>query len=319
MAEIEKIPFEFPDEVEEKADIPEVKAEIEAKPVDFEIEIEDDTPKEDRRRRNMPEEVVQDLEKDELEQYDDNVKDRLKQLKKVWHDERRAKEQALREQQEAIVATQKLLEENKKMKALLSTGEREYVEAVKNSVELQLDQAKRMYREAYESGDTDRIIDAQAKMVEAMQKQERINNFKMPPLQNEENEVKTQYQAPPKPDFRAQKWQESNPWFGQDEEMTAAALGLHEKLKRNGVHIGSDEYYATLDRTIRKRFPENFEEEAVQEVKETPKAKAPSVVAPASRSTNAKPIKLKTSQVALAKKLGITPEQYAKEVLKLGE
>ena len=311
--------FKFPDEIEQSADLPEVKAEVEAKPADFEIEIEDDTPKEDRRRRNLPEEVVQDLEKDEMEQYDDHVKDRLQQLKKVWHDERRAKEAALREQQEAIAATQKLYEENKKMKALLSSGEQEYVAAVKNSVELELDKAKRIYREAYESGDTDRIIEAQENMVSAMQKQERINNFKMPPLQTEENEVKTQYQAPPKPDMRAQKWQEQNSWFGQDEEMTAAALGLHEKLKRNGVHIGSDEYYATLDRTIRKRFPENFEEEAVPEVKETPKAKSPSVVAPASRSTNAKPIKLKTSQVALAKKLGITPEQYAREVLKLGE
>jgi ribosomal protein L32E len=310
--------YQFPDEIEQTAELPEVKAEIEAKPADFEIEIEDDTPKEDRRRRNLPEDVVQDLEKDEMEQYGDEVKDRLKQLKKVWHDERRAKEQALREQEEAIAATQKLYEENKKMRALLSSGEQEYVAAVKNSVELELDKAKRMYREAYESGDTDRIIEAQENMVSAMQKQERINNFKMPPLQKEENEVKTQYQAPPKPDFRAQKWQEANPWFGQDEEMTASALGLHEKLKRNGVHVGSDEYYATLDRTMRKRFPENFEEEVI-EVKETPKAKAPTVVAPASRSTNAKPLKLKTSQVALAKKLGITPEQYAREVLKLGE
>jgi hypothetical protein len=317
MAEIEKVPFEFPDEMEEKVALPEAKAEIEAKTPDFDIEIEDDTPKEDRRRRNLPEDVVQDLEKDEMDQYGDDVKDRLKQLKKVWHDERRAKEQALREQQEAIVATQKLYEENKKMKALLSSGEQEYVAAVKNSVELELDKAKRMYREAYESGDTDRIIEAQENMVTAMQKQERINNFKMPPLQTEENEVKTQYQAPPKPDQRAQRWQETNPWFGQDEEMTASALGLHEKLKRNGIHVGSDEYYATIDRTIRKRFPENFEEEV--EVKETPKAKAPTVVAPASRSTNAKPVKLKTSQVALAKKLGITPEQYAREVLKLGE
>lgn len=317
MPELEKTPFVFPDEQEEKVETPEPKEEVEAKTAELNIEIEDDTPKEDRRRRNLPEDVVQDLEKDEMEQYDDAVKDRLKQLKKVWHDERRAKEAAMREQQEAIAATQKLLEENKKMKALLSSGEKEYVEAVKNSVELELDKAKRMYREAYESGDTERIIEANQNLVTAMQKQEKINNFKMPPLQTEENEVKTVYQAPPKPDMRAQRWQEANPWFGQDEEMTATALGLHEKLKRNGIHIGSDEYYATIDRTIRKRFPENFEEEA-EEVKEAPK-KAPTVVAPASRSTNAKPLKLKTTQVALAKKLGITPEQYAREVLKLGE
>jgi predicted RND superfamily exporter protein len=111
------------------------------------------------------------------------------------------------------------------------------------------------------------------------------------------------------------RWQERNPWFGQDEEMTASALGLHEKLKRNGVVIGSDEYYTTIDKTIRKRFPENFEEQ--EEVRETPRAKASTVVAPATRSTNAKKVKLTTSQVALAKKLGLTPEQYVKEVIKL--
>jgi len=314
--------YQFPDEIESKQeldqDLPATKLEIEAKDADFEIEIENDVPKEDRRRRNLPEDVVKDLENDELSQYDEGVQERLKQYKKVWHDERRAKEQALREQQEAIVATQRLLEENKKMKSLLSTGEKEYVAAVKNSVELELDKAKREYREAYESGDTDRIIEAQQRMSEAVYKMDRVNNFKMPPLQNEENDVQIQHQPVPKPDSRAQKWQESNPWFGQDEEMTAAALGLHEKLKRNGVHVGSDEYYATLDRTIRKRFPENFEEEEEVPVKETPKAKPKTVVAPATRSTNAKKVTLTTSQVALAKKLGITPEQYVKEVLKLG-
>ena len=92
--------------------------------------------------------------------------------------------------------------------------------------------------------------------------------------------------------------------------MTATALGLHEKMKRNGVIIGSDDYYATLDKTMRKRFPENFEEPEVQKPK-------PTVVAPATRTTNSKKIKLKTSQVALAKKLGLTPEQYVRELLKL--
>ena len=311
--------YQFPDEIEEKEqDLPEVKAEIELKTPDFEIEIENDVPKEDRRRRNLPEEVVKDLENDELSQYDEGVQERLKQYKKVWHDERRAKEQALREHNEAVAATQRLLEENKRIKSLLTNGEKEYVAAVKNSVELELDKAKREYREAYESGDTDRIIEAQQRMSEAVYKMDRVNNFKMPPLQNEENDVQIQHQPVPKPDSRAQSWQESNPWFGQDEEMTAAALGLHEKLKRNGVHVGSDEYYATIDRTIRKRFPENFEEEEVP-VKETPKAKPKTVVAPATRSTNAKKVTLTTSQVALAKKLGITPEQYVKEVLKLGD
>jgi hypothetical protein len=115
-------------------------------------------------------------------------------------------------------------------------------------------------------------------------------------------------------------WQERNPWFGQDEEMTAAALGLHEKLKRQGVVIGSDEYYGALDKTMRKRFAENFDEVDVEPVVRTadkPAVKPSTVVAPATRSTASKKIRLKTSQVAIAKKLGLTPEQYVRELMKL--
>jgi hypothetical protein len=143
------------------------------------------------------------------------------------------------------------------------------------------------------------------------------NSFKPTPLQREENAVQqqqVQQQAAPRPDQRAMAWQERNTWFGQDEEMTAAALGLHEKLKRNGVVVGSDDYYATLDKTIRRRFPEQFEAETKVE---TPRTKPSTVVAPATRSTSPNKVKLKASQVQLAKKLGLTPEQYAREALKL--
>jgi hypothetical protein len=318
MAEFEKEDYKFPDEVE-KVEIKgkEVNFDLEndEKP-DFEVEVEDDVPPKDRNRTPMPKEIVEDLDRDELDQYDEEVKQRLVQMRKVYHDERREKEQALREQREAIEATNRLLAENKRIKEMLATGEKEYVSAVKNSVEMELDKAKREYREAYESGETDRIMDAQQKITEATLKLDRVNNFKLPPLQEEKFEVQReqQYQSVPKPDAKVQAWQERNTWFGQDEEMTAAALGLHEKLKRQGVQIGSDEYYATLDKTIRKRFPENFGEE--ESFKETPK-KTSTVVAPATRSTNAKKVKLSTSQVALAKKLGLTPEQYVREVIKL--
>ena len=126
----------------------------------------------------------------------------------------------------------------------------------------------------------------------------------------------SQQQQPqvPQPDRRALAWQERNTWFGQDEEMTATALGLHEKLRRNGVVIGSDDYYAALDKTMRKRFPENFEGSKPEDRQ---RAKNATVVAPATRSTSSNKIKLKASQVQLAKKLGLTPEQYAMAALKL--
>jgi len=292
--------YKFPDEIEDKNVVDN----------SFDIEIEDDTPVEDRNRTPMPEEIVENIEKDELDDYDEKAKQRIVQLKKVYHDERREKERYMRENQEATDVARRLHDENQKIKHLLNSGETEYVAAVKNSTQMELDMAKQAYREAYESGDTDKLIEAQELITRKTVQLDRVQNFKVPPLQEEEFKVQTQQQPNYEPDDKVKAWQKRNTWFGDDEEMTAAALGLHEKLKRNGVVIGSDDYYATLDKTMRKRFPENFEEPEAQKPK-------PTVVAPATRTTNSKKIKLKTSQVAIAKKLGLTPEQYARELLKL--
>ena len=278
---------------------------------EFDFEIEDDTPPEDKGREPMPEEIVTDLENDELEQYSDDVKQRLKQFKKVWHDERRAKEAALREQQQALEATKKLLEDNRKMREMINSGQTQYVDAIKQSTQMRLEEAKRAYKEAYETGDTDKILEAQELITKTSLEMDKVNNYRPQPLQENQYAVKTQQQAP-QIDQKALVWQERNPWFGQDEEMTAAALGLHEKLRKGGVVVGSDEYYATLDKTIRRRFSDYF-----GETEEPSKQRSQRVVAPATRSTNPKRVKLKQSQLNTIKKLGITPEQYVKEVLKL--
>ena len=311
MANFQKDEFKFPDELQENDKKEELNFEIEGEG-DLKIEIEDDTPPEDRGREPMPKEIVEKLEQDELESYSDDVRQKFKQLKKVWHDERRAKEAAYREQQEAITAAQRLLEENKRIKTMLNSGQEEYLAALKDSNALKLEMAKKAYREAYDSGDTDKLLEAQELITKTTVQMDRVNNFKMPPLQEEKIEVQPQQQVQ-RPDQKAMAWQERNPWFGQDEEMTAAALGLHEKLKRNGVPVGSDEYYSVLDKTMRRRFSEHFGE---PEPEATPK-KTPTVVAPATRSTSSKKIRLSTSQVNTIKKLGITPEQYVREVLKL--
>jgi hypothetical protein len=318
MAEMEKVEFEFPDEVEAKGNP------VEAEP-ELDIEIEDDTPEEDRGRKPTSPEVVKQLEVDvdELDKYSKEARDKMIKMKKVWNDERREKERAQREQQEALNAAQKLYEENKRMKNLINNGQSEYLEAVKGSADMQLKMAKKAYRDAYESGDTDALLDAQEAITQATLKVDKVNNFRLPPLQEEKFEVQRQeeYQQPapvPRPDDKVMAWQQNNPWFGQDEEMTASALGLHEKLKRNGVVIGSDEYYATLDKTMRKRFPEEFDEpEEVKLKEDTPRAKPSTVVAPATRSTASKKVKLTQSQVAIAKKLGLTPEQYVRELIKM--
>jgi len=299
--------FKFPDEIEDKK----------SNEIEIEIEIEDDAPVEDRGRQPLPKPLVEELERDELDQYDDNVKTKLKQMRKVWHDERREKEAALREQQEAIRLIQHLDGENKRIKQILSTGEKEYVATVQNAAEMQVKAAQRSYKDAIESGDTDGMIEAQQAMQIANMRLIQANNFKMPPLQEEKFEVQPRQEQQvhvPRPDNRALAWQERNSWYGQDPEMTASALGLHEKLKRDGVVVGSDEYYAALDRTIRRRFPEVFGEE---EQNSTRRTKSSTVVAPAVRSTASNKVKLKQSQVNIARKLGLTPEQYVREMRKL--
>jgi hypothetical protein len=322
MAEMEKVEFEFPDEVEAKGkqEAPPPAEELEAKGTpEIEIEIEDDTPPEDRGRKPLPKELVEKLEVDELDKYSAEAKEKLVQMKKVWHDERRLKDEADRERQEAINVARKLQEENKRMKDMLSNGEKEYIAAMKTAADLQLEMAKRAYKESYEGGDSEGMMNAQQSITNATLQLDRIKNFKMPALQEEKNEVQIpqQTERAPEPDKKAMVWQENNPWFGQDEEMTAAALGLHEKLKRNGVTIGSTEYYTRIDETMRKRFPEQFEEPEVEKPAAEPVRKSSNVVAPATRSTSPKRIRLTNTQVALAKKLGLTPEQYALEIKKL--
>jgi len=287
------------------------------------IEVEDDTPEEDRGREPMPQEVVEELEADELEEYSDKVKTRLKQMKKVWHDERREKEREAREKAEALQAAQRLLEENRKLKATLSEGEQTLVGSFKQNAEFELAQAKREYRDAYEAGDTDKVIEAQEKLTAAQYKMQQLASYR-PTLQGVEEEVQQPQQQVqiPRPDAKTMAWQERNGWWGTDPEMTASALGLHQKLERERgpQFVGSDEYWSAIDTTMRRRFPEYFGEEskAMDGTAKAPRASKPAnVVAPASRSTSPKKIVLKQSQIAIAKRLGLTPEQYARELMKM--
>jgi hypothetical protein len=328
--------FEYPDddeipgsklpdekEVELKEAEPKKEVKVEAKAQDeLDLEIEDDTPPEDRNRDPLPKEVVEEVENDDLTSYSDKVKTRLSQLRKMHHDERRAKEAADRERQEAIRFAQQLSEENKKLKITLSSGEATYIQTLKESLEKELSIAKRDYGEAYDSGDRDKIIEAQSKMNDTQLRLAQANNYVTQfktPLQEPEKDVYIQQnqQSVPKPDSKALDWQDKNEWFGKDEEMTALAFGLHEKLVRSGISPTSDEYYRRIDSTMQKRFPEYFGDATLDEETPAQRTKPSNVVAPATRSTAPKKVRLTKTQVALAKKFGLTPEQYARETLKL--
>ena len=169
---------------------------------------------------------------------------------------------------------------------------------------------------AYEAGDSDKLLEAQEKLTNAKIKSDRLDNLKPETLQQEETPVETEIEqdnsAPAPVDYRANDWAASNTWFGQDDEMTSLALGLHTKLVKMGISPQSDEYYETIDSRMREIFPDSFEDVGEIEAAQ-PKRKA-NVVAPATRSTAPKKIRLTQTQVAVAKRLGLTPEQYAKQV-----
>jgi len=308
--------YKFPDEDE-------VKSVDTDKEDDFEIEIEDDTPPEDRNKTPSDPEFVESLERDELDEYSAEAKKKIAGFRKIYHDERRKADAADRERQEALEIAKKLYEENKALKGKVNSSEAVAVDSFKTSAEQELAMAKKEYRDAYESGDGDKLVEAQERMTTAKIKLDRVfdatqNLNQRRALQERENDVQIPQQQVQQPmrDTKASNWQEKNSWFGQDDEMTSLALGLHEKLvKQNGMaYATTDEYYKRIDETMRKRFPENFED--VEDEKPQSKAKPSTVVASASRSTSSKKVRLTTSQQAIAKKLGLTNEQYARELIK---
>ncbi len=212
----------------------EIEGEDQGKPVensekpDFDIEVQDDTPKGDRNRTPLPlslREELENLPPDELEEYSDRVKERLKQMKKVWHDERRAKDEAAREREEAISLAQRAIEENRRLKSRLSEGEKSFIDTAKGAAELEMEMAKKAYKEAYDSGDSDKLVDAQEKLSTVNYKLQQIKNYK-PPLQTEEIPVNSPPEPVSRPDPKASSWQERNPWFGKDRLMTSLALGV---------------------------------------------------------------------------------------------
>lgn len=299
--------------VEEVVETPEVAEEEK----EFEIVVEDDTPEEDRDREPMPEEIVDNLEKDELEEYS---VEKAKQLKKVWHDERRAKEEAQRERDAAVAFAKQQQEENKKFRADLNKGEEALMENSKSSAEHELQLAKKLFKDAYDAGDVDAVADAQEKMMAARLNVEKAESYQPQYGDIEETAAQPQQQQP-QIDRKALAWQKKNEsWWGNNRKMTSFAFGVHEDLVSQGIDpdVDSDEYYSSIDKEMRLRFPEEFEGET-PEADASPRtaAKAKTVVSSAKRTTKSKKVVLKDSEVRLAHRLGITPEDYVKQKLKL--
>jgi hypothetical protein len=313
----EKVEYTFPDEQEDKGIEVESSSalkigEVASEEVEVEVEVEvvDDTPKADRgRKASKPPE---DLTDDELEDYSDKVRKRIQHFSKGYHDERRAKEASQRERQEMEAFAKTLVDENNKLKGSVEKNQAALLEQAKKNSAIEVLSAKRAYKRAYEAGDADKLLDAQDKLTNAKIKADKLGDFEPESLQQAEIPVQIPQEAPIQPDTKASDWASENSWFGSDDEMTAYAMGVHSKLVKQGVDTTSDDYYETINSRMRNTFPEEFGE--TEELEERPSKRQSNVVAPATRSTAPRKVRLTQTQVAIAKKLGVPLDLYAKKV-----
>jgi len=289
-----------------------------------EVEVIDDRPEDDRRPPPSKEAKAQD--DDELENYGEKVKKRINKLKYQQHEERRKREEAERMREEAIRVAQTYAEQSQQYQRIIEQGEHLIHEQAEGRATAQLEKAKQDYRQAYEEGNTDKVIAAQEAMMAAQQEARAAQwnaqqaKSRPPAPQKPQPRPAPQAKAPPPPSERAQSWAAENDWFGKQKDMTALAYGVHERLvTEEGIAPDSDEYYETIDRTMRAKFPEYFGEESGSGYEPSSTRQSPPVVtAPSTRNNGAKPrkVRLSRTQIALAKRLGITPEQYANQLLK---
>ena len=254
----------------------------------------------------------------------ERVKSRMDTLRYEFHNERRDKETALRENNEAVRYAQNVQSENKALKDQLSNSRRLLYDQVSAKNDVELDAAKARFKEAYETGDADAIADAQSEGARLHAERSHYNvaapdAYNEQPVQQEVLDQSQQQQHVPPPDPKAVAWLQKNPWFQRPgyEQLTGFAIGVHEQLVRKGYNpLVHNEYYEIVDKELRNKFPESFEKEASSGSGPPTSRKTP-VVAPAGRGGK-KPskVELSSSQVRLASKLGITPEQYAAQVVK---
>ena len=333
---IQKVEFEFPDpdKVSDKTDFVEnndgsfalkvegraseeetkrEKTKVQTKEDNFDIEVVDDRPEEDQGKKRSK--APMELSEEEMDEYSEKVRKRLQHFSKGYHDQRRAAESAAKEREEALRYAQQIADENKKLKGTVSKNQEAMLESAKKMAAEEHEKAKNQYKKAYESGEADAVVEAQEALTAAKIKIDRVNNLKLPALQEDNFDVQTQPTAPaPSVDDRAVTWQAKNKWFGDDDEMTSFALGLHQKLVKQGVNPQSDDYYEKINSRMRQVFPESFEDDDDHEEVTEERRRKTTVVASATRSVAPKKITLSRTQVALAKRLGVPLEEYAKQV-----
>ena len=301
-------------EVEETT---EIEVEIEEAPVEQKQEVE---TKVEESKPEATEEVEAENSDTEIDKYSAGVQKRIDQLTKKYRDEEKAREEALQLREEAVKYAQQVKDENEKLRKSLDDNEGVLLNQAKTRIEAQIAQANANYKTAYEAGDPDKLLEAQSELTRLQNEQYRVSNFKAPKREEPEpvpTEVPKQeaQPEPAKPPQRALDWADKNTWFMEDKRMTGFAYGVHEELVTKGVEPNSEQYYNEIDAAMKEAFPTKFE--VVAEESAPPQPQAGNVVAPPSR-TSKKPrkVKLTPTAAALAKRLGLTAEQYAAQLMK---
>ena len=315
--EEKKVEFQFPDD-------------------DIQIEVVDDRPEKDRvpPRDTSSGDVVYD-HNGEIKETGSRAEKRIKRLKYEFHEERRAKEAAERMKDEAIRYAEQQRLQNEQMKKILEQGEEVLLSEIRSRTKADIDRARKIYQSAIEDGDSDRILEAQELLNRAQIESYNAETYRpQRKPQGEQGEPQQQPQQQPQQpqqvqqaqqaeDPKLKSWLSENTWFNTDDEMTSFAMGVHKKLvEKDGINPTTDEYYRKIDERMRSVFPGYFDEMSDEDgsdigEEEPAAAPAPSVVAPATRSSgNTRKVQLTSTQVALAKRLGLTPQQYAKQLLK---
>jgi|TARA_R110000744_G_scaffold128360_1_gene235409 hypothetical protein len=307
--DVDEVPPEAPEEDEDEDE------------EEVEIEVVDDTPVADRGR--IPSEAPEDVTDEELANYSAKVRNRIKHFNKGYHDERRAKDEAKRESQELQTLVQSLMEQNKGLKTTVDKSQTVLLKQARTSLGADLNKARVDYKQAYEDGNSDALLAAQEALEAAKEGTRRLDTLEQGTLQKREDEVQQQHsprEGANKPlrakaDPRATDWQAKNTWFGDEkhEPETAFALAIHKRLvSTEGVAADTDEYYSRLNESMQGKFPELFG--APKKVRETRSTSTTSnVVAPASRSIAPRKVKITKTALALSKRLGLTPAQYANQ------
>ena len=288
---------------------------------DIEVEVVSDVPETDRNRPPRAETSGEDSEEEDDSQFSNRGQKRIGKLRYEWNEERRQKEQALRENNEAVTYAKTIQEQNEALRSQISEQRKLLYDQVSAKTDAEIEGAKRVYRDAYENGDADQVADAQEELarLHAEKSQYMYNMPETPTVPVEQVHSPPPQQEeilPPAP--VAVNWIKKNAWFQQPgyEEMTGFALGIHEKLVRQGLDPRSDpNYYQQIDGALHQRFAEYFGQG--NDASQTPTSRKTPVVAPARRGGKGpRKVELTGTQVSLAKKLGLTPEQYAAQVVK---